>query len=499
MTNSYDILIIGGGINGTSIARDAAGRGLKVLLCEKADLASGTSSASTKLIHGGLRYLEHYEFRLVRESLIEREVIMRSAPHLVEPMFFVLPHHSGLRSAWMLRAGLFLYDHLGGNSTLPKTTTVNLRKDPIGACLKDNFTKGFKYADCRVDDARLVVLNALDAQKHGANIYTQTRFLKAKREGNRWRATLQSKDGAVHAVEAKAMVNATRPWVAETSKHIGATRSGKSVRLVKGSHIIVKKLFSTVESYIFQNADGRIIFAIPYQHEYTLIGTTGIPYTGSLETIKISQWEIDYLCAAASEYFNEAITPEHIIHSYSGVRSLFDDGEEKIAEISRDYVLELDGGGDSPPLLSLFGGKITTCRKLAEHALEKLSGVLQISKVKWTANATLPGGDFPGGDITAFVETVGATYPWLESGTLMRLCKAYGTRVHALVNGAQSVESLGAHFGHGLYEIEVRYLVDREWARSADDIFRSRRTDCRSCRSASWSIPTSPWSGAGPW
>ena len=474
MAQTFDVLIIGGGINGTSIARDAAGRGLAVMLCEKSDLASGTSSASTKLIHGGLRYLEHYEFRLVRESLMEREVMLRSAPHLVEPMFFVLPHHRGLRSAWLLRLGLFLYDHLRGKSVLPKASSVNLRRDPVGKVLKESFRKGFKYIDCWVDDARLVALNALDASERGATICTRTRFVHAERGEDRWQVTLESAAGEHHAVSAKAIVNAAGPWVGEALSGFGGIQTNKRVRLVKGSHIIVDQLFDTSDSYIFQNADGRIIFAIPYQSDYTLIGTTDIPYEGSLEDIRISQDEINYLCSSASEYFKAPISPEQVVHTYSGVRSLFDDGEENASEITRDYVLDLDSENGAAPLLSIFGGKITTCRKLAEHALDELAKVIQINKGNWTEHEPLPGGDIPNADFATFRERLIQHYAWLDAEILHRLGRAYGTRVDDILDGATSVESLGIDFGGGLYEREVRYLIEKEWARSGDDILFRR-------------------------
>ena len=391
----YDLLVIGGGINGVGIANEAAQRGLSIVLCEQNDLASGTSSRSSKLIHGGLRYLEYYEFRLVREALIEREVLWGIAPHIIRPLRFVLPHHRGLRPAWLLRLCLFLYDHLGGRKRLWSTRTLDLTQDAAGAPLKPGFARGFEYSDCRVDDARLVVLNARDAADRGAGIRTRTRAVAAVREAGLWRVTLEDRlTGAHETVTARALVNAAGPWVESFLTGVAQTTPPARVRLVQGSHIVVPRLFDHDRAYIFQNADNRIIFAIPYEEAFTLIGTTDQDYAGDPAAVKASDAEIAYLCAAASEYFRKAVTPADVVWTYSGVRPLYDDGASAAQEATRDYVLHKDGGGDVAPLLSVFGGKITTYRRLAMSALEQLAADLPVlnGKAGWTGAAPLPGG-----------------------------------------------------------------------------------------------------------
>ncbi len=382
----YDLAVIGGGINGTGIARDAAGRGLKVLLCEQDDLASATSSASTKLIHGGLRYLEHYKFRLVREALIEREVLWSNAPHIIHPLRFILPYTQGLRPAWMIRLGLFLYDHLGGRRLLPGTRSLDLRTDPAGRPLKEQFTKGFEYSDCWVDDARLVVLNALDAASNGASIRTRTRCLSALPESDGWRLQLENTlTGESNEVQAAVLVNSTGPWVSDFLDARVQVDNSEKVRLVKGSHIVVPKIFDHDRVYIFQHQDQRVIFAIPYEGEFTLIGTTDEDITGESKKSQISADEIDYLCTAASQYFKAPIKSADVVWTYSGVRPLYDDGASAASEATRDYVLSFKPGAkDHPPLLSVFGGKITTYRKLAEAVLEKLSDCFPAMRTQWT-------------------------------------------------------------------------------------------------------------------
>lgn len=474
MQASFDILVIGGGVNGVGIARDAAGRGLKVLLCEQNDLASATSSASTKLVHGGLRYLEHFEFRLVRESLQERETLLRAAPHIIWPMRFVLPHHRGLRPRWMLRAGLFLYDHIGGRKLLPPTKALDLSGDPRGAALKPEFRRGFEYSDCWVDDARLVALNAVDAAERGATILTRTKAISVRAEDGGWVADLKDEAGALSEVRARALVNAAGPWVDQVLR--GVVRQNDpprfALRLVKGSHIIVDKVFDGEHAYIFQNADGRVIFAIPYQQRFTLIGTTDQPFEGDPANVSIDQGEIDYLCAAASEYFAKPVAAETVRRTYSGVRPLYKDSDVKDASaVTRDYVFDVAG---EPPLLSIYGGKITTYRRLAEHAVAKLQPLLGFTAGPWTRGAPLPGGDIANADFEAFLGCAASDFPWLESADLHRLARAYGTRIEAVLGDAASYADLGAQFGGGLSAREIDYLRRVEFARTAEDILWRR-------------------------
>ena len=416
-TPIHDIAVIGGGINGCGIARDAVGRGFSVLLAEMDDLASGTSSGSTKLIHGGLRYLEFYEFRLVREALMEREVLWRNAPHIIRPLRFVLPHAQGLRPAWMLRLGLFLYDHIGGRRLLPPTRTLDMRADPAGKPLKPLFSKAFEYSDGWVDDARLVVLNARDAADRGAVIRTRTKVAAARREDGLWVLALEDRNsGAVEEARARLLVNAAGPWVDHVLSETVGLRDAHNVRLVQGSHIVVRRKFDDPRAYFFQNRDGRIIFAIPYEDDFTLIGTTDRDYPGDPHEVRISEEEIDYLCAAASEYFAEAVRRADIVWTYSAVRPLYDDGASKAQEATRDYVLKAEGGHGEAPLLNAFGGKITTYRRLAEAMLEKIEGFLGRRGAPWTAAAPLPGGDFPATGFAAEAARLAADYPFPGAG-----------------------------------------------------------------------------------
>jgi glycerol-3-phosphate dehydrogenase len=472
---TFDLAVIGGGVNGCGIARDAAGRGARVVLFEQGDLASATSSASTKLIHGGLRYLEHYEFRLVREALMEREVMLRLAPHIVWPLRFVLPHHRGLRPWWMLRLGLVLYDNLGGRDRLPGTSTVDLTRDAAGEPLKPLFTRGFEYSDCWVEDSRLVVLNARDAAERGAEVHTRSRVVSAQREGDGWAVTAECAGGHRLTAKAKVLVNAAGPWVSQVLTGVVRANTPASVRLVQGSHIVVPKLYTHDRCYIFQNADGRIIFAIPYERDFTLIGTTDQDYKGDPGAVRATEGEIAYLCAAASEYFKAPVTPPDVVWSYSGVRPLYDDGASKAQEATRDYVLTLDAPEGGAAMLSVFGGKITTYRRLAEAAMDKLQGHLPAaSRPRWTATAALPGGDFPVDGYEAEVSSISRSNPWLEPGLARRLVRAYGTRAQRIVSGARSMAGLGRRFGADLTEREVDYLVDQEWARTAEDILWRR-------------------------
>ena len=466
--NIYDIAIIGGGINGAGIARDAAGRGASVILFEQGDLAQHTSSRSTKLIHGGLRYLEHYAFRLVHEALAEREVIWGIAPHIVWPLRFVLPHHAGLRPRWMLRAGLFLYDNLGGRKKLPASRALDLRADPAGAPLQARYTHAFEYSDCWVDDARLVVLNARDAAARGAEICVRERVIFAKRDGDLWRIETEKR-----AVEARAIVNASGAWVARVLKDVAGLESPAPVRLVRGSHIVVPKLYEHDRAYFFQNADGRLVFAIPYEDEFTLIGTTDEDFAGDLGHVEITQAEIDYLCAAVSEYFRAPVKPADVIWQYSGVRPLYDDGASAAKDATRDYVLKVDETG--APILSVFGGKITTYRRLAEHALEKLAPMLSVlSKPSWTGGAALPGGDFAVADTPAMSSQWRTRWPFLSERHAQRLLRSYGTNAAVILGESKSLGDLGTMFGADLSAREIDYLVTREWARTSDDVLWRR-------------------------
>ncbi|WP_416362528.1 glycerol-3-phosphate dehydrogenase [Phyllobacterium sp. 0TCS1.6A] len=471
----HDIFIIGGGINGCGIARDAVGRGYSVFLAEMNDLASGTSSGSTKLIHGGLRYLEYYEFRLVRESLMEREVLWACAPHIIWPMRFVLPHHAGLRPAWLLRLGLFLYDHIGGRKLLPATKTLDMRNDPAARPLKSLYTKAFEYSDCWVNDARLVALNARDAADKGAILRTRTKVVGARRDTDRWTLTVQDMlSGAKEEIQARLVVNAAGPWVDDVLSGVVGSNQPHNVRLVQGSHIVVRKKFDDPRAYFFQNTDGRIIFAIPYEQDFTLIGTTDQDYHGDPAKVTISDTEIDYLCAAASEYFAAPVQREDVVWTYSGVRPLYDDGASKAQEATRDYVLKADGPEGMAPLLNIFGGKITTFRRLAEHMLEKIEERLGKRGDPWTARGTLPGGDFAVDGFDSELRRLMGDYPFLDQRHAWRLLRLYGTKARLLLGEAGALADLGRHFGSNLYEAEVRYLIDREWAIVAQDILWRR-------------------------
>ena len=465
----YDLAVIGGGINGAGIARDAAGRGAKVLLLERGDLAEGTSSASTKLIHGGLRYLEHYEFALVREALSEREVLWGIAPHIAWPMRFVLPDRPGLRPRWLVRLGLWLYDHIGGRKHLPPAQSVSLAQHPAGNALKPEYTHAFLYSDCWVDDARLVVLNARDAADRGAEVRTRCEITALRRDAGTW--ILSTKGGQFHA---RCVVNAAGPRVLDLLGRAGEP-SSQRMRLVRGSHIVVRKLFDHPYAYFFQLPDGRIFFAIPYEQDFTLIGTTDVDHQGGLSEVRASDEEIAYLCEGASEYFRTPVTPADVVWTYSGVRPLVDDGSGKPEAATRGYRFELDGGPGEAPLLSIFGGKITTYRHLASEAIERLAPLCPVlAGPEWTHAAPLPGGDFGLREAPAKVREVLARYPFLGQQEAERLIRLYGTRAMAILGPAQSAADLGADFGHGLTAAEVDYLIDQEWARSAADILWRR-------------------------
>ena len=468
MEQLFDLAVIGGGVNGAGIARDAAGRGATVLLLEAGDLAQGTSSASTKLIHGGLRYLEHYEFGLVRESLSEREALWAIAPHIIHPMRFVLPYVQGLRPRWLLRLGLFLYDHIGGRKRLPATRTIDLQRHPAGTPLKPGFTAGFEYSDGWVDDARLVLLNAKDAAEHGAEVRTRTKVTGATRVGEVWE--IATSGGTFRA---RALVNAAGPQVLEVENSLGDAPD-YGMRLVRGSHIVVRKLFEHPYAYFFQLADGRIFFAIPYERDFTLIGTTDRDQLPG-DPIKASDEEIAYLCEGANTYFKTAITPADVVWTYSGVRPLVDDGSGKPEAATRGYRLELSQAGQGAPLLSVYGGKITTYRHLAEEAVDLLAPRLPaLSGKAWTRSAALPGGDFALDGLEALKAGLAADYGFLAAHDIDRIARAYGTRARAWLGEAQGWQALGRDFGGGLSAAEVDYLRQQEWAVSAEDVLWRR-------------------------
>ncbi|KVN87741.1 glycerol-3-phosphate dehydrogenase [Burkholderia ubonensis] len=472
--NRYDLLVVGGGINGAGIARDAAGRGLSVMLCEQDDLASHTSSASTKLIHGGLRYLEYKEFGLVRKALQERETLLRAAPHIMWPLRFVMPHMPNLRPAWLIRIGLFLYDHLAKRELLPGSRGIDMRRHAAGAPLIDSIKRGFVYSDGWVDDARLVVLNALDAKERGAEILTRTKLVSAERVGDEWEARLQLADGSISVVRARAIANAAGPWVGDVLHGALGRGAQHSVRLVKGSHIITRRLFDHDHAYIFQNPDKRIIFAIPYERDFTLIGTTDVEYTNDPAKVAIDGNETQYLCESINRYFKRKISPADVHWTYSGVRPLLEDENAANASaVTRDYRLEMDDGAGAP-LLSVFGGKITTFRKLAEEAGDLLCRALGRDAAPWTAGAPLPGGDIANAKFDAFAAQFAARHPWLPAELARRYARAYGTRAERVVGNAKSLADLGAAIAPGIHEAELRYLRDVEWATRAQDVLWRR-------------------------
>ena len=475
--NSYDLLVVGGGVNGAGIARDAAGRGLSVLLCEQDDLASHTSSASTKLIHGGLRYLEYREFGLVRKALRERETLLRMAPHIMRPLRFVMPHMPNLRPAWLIRTGLFLYDHLAKRELLPGSRGIDLRRHEAGRPLVDSIRRGFVYSDGWVDDARLVVLNALDAKERGATVLTRTKLVSAQRSSDEWHAQLSRADGSIVTVRARAIANAAGPWVGDVLRGALGRGGQHRVRLVKGSHIVTPRLFDHDHAYIFQNPDRRIIFVIPYERDYSLIGTTDAEYRDDPATVAIDGDEVRYLCGSVNRYFKQQISPADVCWAYAGVRPLLDDEDtDNPAAVTRDYRLEMDDGGGAP-LLSVFGGKITTFRKLAEEAVDSVCQVLGRPAPAWTAGTALPGGDIAGARFAPFADAFAQQYRWLPPALALRYAGAYGTRAARVIDGAQSLAGLGAAVSSDLpdlYEAELRYLRDVEWARCAEDVLWRR-------------------------
>jgi glycerol-3-phosphate dehydrogenase len=475
---TVDVLIIGGGVNGAGIARDAAGRGLSVMLCEKDDLGQGTSSRSGKLVHGGLRYLEYYEFRLVREALIEREVLLRAAPHIIWPMRFVLPHSSEQRPAWLVRLGLFLYDHLGGRERLPPTRSLDLRRDPEGEPIREGYRRAFEYSDCWVDDARLVVLNALAARDLGAQVLTRTAVVGARRERQHWQVELEDRrSGRRRTVAARCLVNAAGPWVEDVLSGVEGARSDRRVRLVKGSHVVTRKFWTGEQAYLLQNHDKRVIFVNPYEGDLALIGTTDIAVDGRPEDAAIDEQEIGYLLDVVARYFVRPPTRSDVVHAFSGVRPLYDDKAENPSAVTRDYIFDVEPRLPRPeaaPILSIFGGKITTYRKLAEHALDKLKPFLPEMRSAWTAPAALPGGEMPGADFEGWSAAFAVKRPWLPPPLSRHYARLYGTRADALLAGCSGMTDLGGHFGGLLYEREARFLIAEEWAESADDILERR-------------------------
>lgn len=473
---AFDVFVIGGGINGASIARDAVGRGYRVALAEMGDLAGATSSKATKLIHGGLRYLEYYEFRLVREALMEREILWANAPHIIHPLRFILPfHNGGQRPAWMLRLGLFLYDHLGGRKLLPATRTLNMKTDSAALPLKPLFTKAFEYSDCRVDDARFVVLNAKDAQDKGAVILTRTKVIKAARDQAGWTITLQDQNTDEQSIiKSRLLINAAGPWADKVIAGVEGEKDAHNVRLVQGSHIVIRKKFDDPRAYFFQNNDGRIIFAIPYEQDFTMIGTTDQDYHGDPAQVAITPDETDYLCKSASEYFREPINSSDIVWSFSGVRPLYDDGATQAQEATRDYVLKEDTANGLAPLINVFGGKLTTSRRLAEHMLEKVELLLGKKAPSWTAHAALPGGEFAIADYDLELKRLQVKYPFLASAHAQRLFRLYGLKAYDLLGESASFSDLGQLFGADLYAKEVDYLTAHEWAQTAEDILWRR-------------------------
>ncbi len=475
ITDEVDLFVVGGGVNGCGIARDASGRGLRVLLCEKDDLASHTSSYSTKLIHGGLRYLENYELKMVREALTEREVLMEMAPHMIWPLSFVLPHAKHLRPAWMIRTGLFLYDHLGKRKRLPGSGRINMETHVAGAPLKSDNKVAFTYADCATMDSRLTVLSALDASEKGATILTRTECVRVRREGDGWLAELQTEQGT-RLVKARAMVNAAGPWVADfISGPMGAVARYK-VRLVQGSHIIVPKLFDHEYAYIFQNSDNRIVFAIPYENDFTLIGTTDLEYIGDPAEVRATDDEVAYLCTLTNDYFKQTISPSDVVSTFSGVRPLFDDESRNASKVTREYVLSLNQGNDGrgAPVLNIFGGKLTAFRLLSQKSVNLLMDALAQSGESWTETSVLPGGDIPDHDFEVYLDGLKQKYSWMDEQLLKRYARQFGSRIGDVIKDAKSQVGLGEYFGAGLYANEVRYLMEKEWAKYPEDILWRR-------------------------
>lgn len=471
--SDFDLLVIGGGVNGAGIARDAQGRGLSTCLVERGDLAGATSSNSSKLIHGGLRYLEQYEFRLVREALAEREVLLRIAPHIVWPMRFVLPHRPEMRPRWVIRAGLFLYDHLARRVSLPGTESIATATHRYGAPLSAEITAAFAYSDCWVEDSRLVILNARDAAARGAEVLVRTAFAGAERSGEGWTCRLVAEDGSERRVTARALVNAAGPWVLEAQDAAHAPPQGR-VRLIRGSHIVLPALYEGDQAYILQNDDRRVVFVIPYEGRFSLVGTTDVPHHGDARSARCTEEEAAYLCAAVGRQFRRAPKPEEIVWSYSGVRPLHDDGADNPSAVTRDYVLKMDNGAGRAPVLTVYGGKITTYRRLAEEAVERIGAAIARPSTPWTGSAALPGGEFGGLDLPGFEAEMARRHPWLAPDALRRMVRAYGSDLDALLDGASGPNAMGEEYGAGFTERELDWLVRHEWARTAEDVLWRR-------------------------
>lgn len=474
--NPFDMLIIGGGINGAGIACDAAGRGLKVLLCDKGDLGGATSSASSKLIHGGLRYLEHYEFGLVGKALRERDVMLKKAPHIVWPLEFVLPHRNQVRPAWLVRLGLYIYDALAMGTSLPRSRRIDLARHPAGRPLADTTEPAFTYSDCWVDDARLTILNAIAARDRGADVRPHTTVVSARRDGDVWQAVLKESDGGSTEVRARAVVNAAGPWVSEVAAGVVGSNTRRRIRLVKGSHIVVPRLYDGPHAYILQNADKRIVFVLPFHDDFSLIGTTDVSFAGDPATVAIDPAETRYLCDTVNGYFAKKIGPADAAWSYAGVRPLFDDDEGDPSKVTRDWALELDEAAGAPTL-TVLGGKITTYRKLAEDAIARLAPRFDDLGPAWTATAPLPGGDMANADFESFLAGLCRRRSWLDPATARALARRHGTRAESLLGDARSMTDMGRAFGGGLYAREVDFLMREEWARDADAVLW-RRTKC---------------------
>lgn len=474
-SNSFDLLIIGGGINGVGIARDAAGRGLSVALCEQGDLGGATSSASSKLIHGGLRYLENFQFRLVREALCEREILMRTAAHLITPLRFLLPHVPQVRAAWKIKSGLFLYDHLSRRSNLPRSKTLRFQGELVGQELKPAYRKGFAYSDCLVDDARLVLLNGRDAAIHGAKIMVRVQFLSAKIADGMWRVTVKDQiTGHQLVLQARSLVNAAGPWTEQVATSIEGWQSRRRIRLVKGSHIIVPRLHLGKHAYMLQNEDKRVLFVIPYEDLFSLVGTTDIAYGGNPEPVTVSTEEIMYLCGVVTRFFTHSLSPQDIVWQYAGLRPLYDDGKSNPSAVTRDYAIELQRVDGVAPIVTVYGGKLTTYRNLAERVLEKLSNILPHLGCSWTESTPLPGGDLPRGGITALVQDLACKYSRLPLPMLTAIARRHGTLAWEVLDGADDTESLGKHFGACLFAREVDYMIEKEWARTGEDVLWRR-------------------------
>jgi len=475
MNNLYDVFIIGGGINGCGVARDAAGRGYSVYLAEKSDIASGTSSASSKLIHGGLRYLENLEFSLVRASLRERDILIKIAPHIIKEMRFVLPHHNNLRPVWLLKLGLLLYDNLYSSKYIKRSSYIRLPFHESKSTLRETFKKGFEYSDCITDDARLTVLNAADAKRLGGNINTRTMVENIEQKKGVWNIeVMNSISNETKYVQAKVVVNATGPWVDNFLKNHSKQTKVDNVRLVKGSHIVVKKLFNHSYAYIFQNSDGRIFFAVPWENEFTFIGTTDVDFKDNLDSFSVSDDEINYLCKSANQYFRSGISSNDVIKHWSGVRPLYHDGSIKAQKASRDYTIRIDSQDNNSALINIFGGKMTTFRQLSEEVVNKVGSILGEKKSPWTSDVHLPGGDFSLTEKTKIVDGLAKKYDYLDVDYIQRLFNLYGTRVEYILKNVSSIDDLGLHFGRDLYQVEVDYLMQEEFALYPEDVLERR-------------------------